>query len=196
MLLEQSGEVEKAGKAYVNATRIRSDGATLIRDALLLPVIPESRGQIEDYRARMEEKLEQLKDQSLRIDDPVYEVGATNFMLAYHGMNDQTLQTKVADLYRRVAPSLTFEAPHCRGWLAGMAGGFLRVGCFLIFHRAYGGPVNGRGDNGRVPTSRRGDRLYRRFCERPANSPAWTVRLKDRAVAPPTGGSPANDCGR
>ena len=135
--LEQSGEVEKAGKAYVNATRIRSDGATLIRDALLLPVIPESRGQIEDYRARMEEKLEQLKDQSLRIDDPVYEVGATNFMLAYHGLNDRSLQTKVADLYRRVAPSLTFGAPHCRDWLAGMAGGFLRVGfvsSFFIEH--------------------------------------------------------------
>ena len=135
--LEQSGEVEKAGKAYASATRIRSDGATLIRDALLLPVIPESRAQIEDYRARMEGKLEQLKEQSLRIDDPVYEVGATNFMLAYHGMNDRSLQTKVADLYRRVAPSLTFGAPHCRDWLAGTEGGSLRVGfvsSFFIEH--------------------------------------------------------------
>ena len=135
--LEQSGEVEKAGKAYASATRIRSDGATLIRDALLLPVIPESRAQIEDYRARMEGKLEQLKEQSLRIDDPVYEVGATNFMLAYHGMNDRGLQTKVADLYRRVAPSLTFGAPHCRDWLAGTEGGSLRVGfvsSFFIEH--------------------------------------------------------------
>ena len=135
--LEQSGEVEKAGKAYASATRIRSDGATLIRDALLLPVIPESRAQIEDYRARMEGKLEQLKEQSLRIDDPVYEVGATNFMLAYHGMNDRSLQTKVADLYRRVAPSLTFGAPHCQDLLAGTEGGSLRVGfvsSFFIEH--------------------------------------------------------------
>ena len=135
--LEQTGEVERAGKALAGALGIRSDGATLIRDALLLPVILESCDQIEDYRARMEGKLEQLKDQSLRIDDPVYEVGATNFMLAYHGLNDRSLQTKVADLYRRVAPSLTFGAPHCWDWLAGMEGGPLRVGfvsSFFIEH--------------------------------------------------------------
>ena len=132
-VLEQSGEVEKADKAYASAISVRSDGATLIRDALLLPVIPESRGQIEDYRARMETKLEQLEDQSLRIDDPVYEVGSTNFMLAYHGLNDRNLQIKIADLYRRVAPSLTFGAPHCRDWLAGMEGGSVRVGFVSAF---------------------------------------------------------------
>ena len=58
-------------------------------------------------------------------------------MLAYHGMNDRSLQTKVADLYRRVAPSLTFGAPHCRDWLAGTEGGSLRVGfvsSFFIEH--------------------------------------------------------------
>ncbi|MDG2033870.1 MAG: hypothetical protein P8J29_08030, partial [Rhodospirillales bacterium] len=90
-------------------------------------------GQIEDYRARMEGKLEQLEDQVFRIDDPVHEVGATNFMLAYHGLNDRGLQTKIADLYRRVASSLTFQAAHCRDWLAGMESGPLRIGFVSSF---------------------------------------------------------------
>ncbi len=132
-VLEQSGRVEEADAAYTAALQTRPEGGILIRDALLLPVIPESRGEIDDYRARMGTKLDQLLDQDFRIDDPLQEVGATNFMLAYHGLNDRDLQIKTADLYRQVAPSLTFKAPHCDDWLAGMEGGPLRVGFVSSF---------------------------------------------------------------
>ena len=195
MRWKQSGEVEKAGKAYASAIRIRSDGATLIRDALLLPVIPESRGQIEDYRARMEENWSNSRDQSLRIDDPVYEVGATNFMLAYHGLNDLSLQTKVADLYRRVAPSLSFGAPHSRDWLGGIEGGSLRVGfvsSFFIEHTV------GRLMEGLIAgvSGRQAEVIVYTAA---SASDQLTARLgraaSNRAVAPPTGGSPADNCG-
>jgi len=131
--LESLGRVEDAQQAYALSVNARPDAGTLIRDALLLPVIPESIDQIAEMRARMDTKLDELLDSDLRLDDPVKEVGATNFMLAYHGLNDRDLQVKIADLYRQSCPPLTFKAPHCEEWMAGLEGGPIRIGFVSAF---------------------------------------------------------------
>ena len=132
-LLEQSGQVEEAGRIYARTISVRPDGGSLIRDALLLPVIPESQGQIEDYRARMDRKLNQLKGEKFKIEDPIHEVGGTNFLLAYHGLDDRDLQTKIARLYREVAPSLTFETVHDHDLRSAMESEILRIGFVSSF---------------------------------------------------------------
>ncbi|MDP6174502.1 MAG: hypothetical protein QGF09_10070, partial [Rhodospirillales bacterium] len=40
--------------------------------------------------------------------------GATNFALAYHGLDDRALQESLARLYLAACPALGFVAPHCR----------------------------------------------------------------------------------
>ncbi|MEK9677874.1 MAG: tetratricopeptide repeat protein [Rhodospirillaceae bacterium] len=132
-ILETEGDTAGAGEAYAMALRLRPDPGTRIREALLLPVLPESADQIADLRAGMNEKLDRLLDEDLHLTDPLREVGATNFLTAYHGLEDLELQSKLADLYLKACPDLAFEAPHCRGWLAGLEGGKIRIGFVSAF---------------------------------------------------------------
>ena len=65
-------------------------------------------------RQRLEESLALLLEQRLSLDDPLTQVGITNFYAAYHGLNDRSIQAHLAALYARATPSLTYIAPHCR----------------------------------------------------------------------------------
>jgi protein O-GlcNAc transferase len=132
-ILETEGDRAGAGEAYAAALHLRPDPGTRIREALLLPVLPDSVDQITELRAGLNEKLDRLLDEDLHLTDPLREVGATNFLLAYHGLEDVEVQSKLADLYVKACPDLAFEAPHCREWLAGMEGGKIRIGFVSAF---------------------------------------------------------------
>ena len=110
---ESLGHVKEARSNYAQAIGLRNDPGSRIRDALLLPVIAESEDQILEYRHRMNEKLDRLIADDLDLSDPLAEVGATNFALAYHGLDDRSIQEKLAGFYRQACPSLGFEAAHC-----------------------------------------------------------------------------------
>ncbi len=49
----------------------------------------------------------------LRLIEPDKEIGNANFFLAYHGLNNRDLQTKLARLYEAACPELLWTAPHC-----------------------------------------------------------------------------------
>jgi len=83
-----------------------------IRKALIIPAIMESNEGISQSREELHAALDDLRDQSGTIEDPLGQVGATNFYLAYHGYNDRDLQRKTAEIFRQFIPSLTHEAPH------------------------------------------------------------------------------------
>ena len=72
-------------------------------------------------------------NENLRLNDPVREVGATNFFSAYHGLNDRSIQTKIGELYKKICPSLTFNAPHTCDWMPGLEGGVPRIGFVSSF---------------------------------------------------------------
>jgi predicted O-linked N-acetylglucosamine transferase (SPINDLY family) len=131
--LEAAGETAEAEAAYGAAIHLRGDAGTRIRDALLLPVIPSSLDQIEAFRERMQSRLENLLDDDLRLTDPPREVGATNFMLAYHGLDDRAIQERIAQVYEKACPDLLYRARHCDQWLAGMEGGPMRIGLVSAF---------------------------------------------------------------
>ncbi len=113
--LAEQGHDEQAAEELRQARALSpSDSGLKIREALLLPVIPESVAAIDARRQRLETDLDRLLSDNLHVRDPLAETPGAAFYLTYHGRNDLALQRKIAAVYRRAAPSLEFTAPHCR----------------------------------------------------------------------------------
>jgi predicted O-linked N-acetylglucosamine transferase (SPINDLY family) len=83
-----------------------------VRKALIIPAIMESHESIARSREELHVALDNVRNYTGKIEDPLGQVGSTNFYLAYHGYNDRELQKKTADIFREVTPVLTHEAPH------------------------------------------------------------------------------------
>lgn len=115
MALEDDGQHQAALASYGKALQLNWGDGVKVKIATLLPQFPRSRGEIEDVRRRFERNVTSLRDEGLTLDDPARDVGQTNFLLAYHGLNDRDLQVKVAQLYERACPSLMYVASHCQG---------------------------------------------------------------------------------
>ncbi|MBT7033564.1 MAG: tetratricopeptide repeat protein [Rhodospirillaceae bacterium] len=130
---EAAGDFDGAEAAYAAAIHLRRDAGTRIRDALLLPVIMGSADQIAASRARMEARLDELLDDDIHLTDPLAEVGATNFLAAYHGQDDRAIQEKIALIYKKACPQLLYRAPHVDQWMAGLEGGPMRIGFVSAF---------------------------------------------------------------
>lgn len=82
------------------------------RKAIILPAIMETNESIEASRERVHRDLDDLLNHVGTIQDPLGQLGATNFYLAYHGKNDIELQKKTAQLLLKVALPLNYTAPH------------------------------------------------------------------------------------
>ncbi|MEO5375418.1 MAG: tetratricopeptide repeat protein [Alphaproteobacteria bacterium] len=128
---KEDGRCEPA----VGYFRRLSGAGARINITTCLPAILTSAAAIDDIRVAYRRGLESLlADETLRLDDPMAEIGtAGQFYLAYHGRDDRTLQEMLARLYRRVAPSLSFTAPHCSASRPRPAGRRIRVG-FVSHH--------------------------------------------------------------
>jgi len=109
------GSVGKARAHLQRALEIDPENAVLrLKLATLLPVIAESAEQILEYRQRFAEKISNLTNDNISIENPAWDIERTNFYLAYHGLDDKPLQEAVARFYQDACPSLSFVAPHCR----------------------------------------------------------------------------------
>jgi predicted O-linked N-acetylglucosamine transferase (SPINDLY family) len=106
------GKIEEAILCCEKSLAIRPDPGIEIRKAFMLPVIYESREQIQHYRNKIIAEVEALNQKSIRLEDPHRQVGATNFYLAYHGLNDKDIQQKIASFYLRACPDLDFRNPN------------------------------------------------------------------------------------
>ncbi|MBC7779722.1 MAG: tetratricopeptide repeat protein, partial [Proteobacteria bacterium] len=109
----------------------RSDGLR-VRSAVALPAIPDSLMHIGEVRARLERKVDELLVDRATVVTPDVEVDATTFYLSYHGIDNLSLQTKVARMHVACCPSLQWEAPHIAEW-GGVAGRRIRIGLISKF---------------------------------------------------------------
>jgi protein O-GlcNAc transferase len=131
-LADQGHYDEAASELREARAQAPSDCGLKIREALLLPVLPPSVAAIDERRGRLETDLDRLLEDDLHIRDPLTETSGPAFYLTYQGRNDLALQQKIAAVYRRAVPSLTFTAPHCRS--ARRSGGSpIRVGLISRF---------------------------------------------------------------
>jgi predicted O-linked N-acetylglucosamine transferase (SPINDLY family) len=109
----ERGIYDEADRAFQASLEIVDDPAVRIRQALTIRPIVASADEIKQIRHGLDRKLDQLAEKSGHIADPYSAQLGTNFFLAYHAMNNRSLQSKIARLYRQYAPSLNYVAPHC-----------------------------------------------------------------------------------
>lgn len=102
--LRELGDTDAARAAYEQALAVQPSDANRVRLATLLPPIYGSLDEVSRWRERYTASLQALARESLRIADPLTEVGQTNFYLAYQGGDDRPLQELAASLYRPLLP--------------------------------------------------------------------------------------------
>lgn len=105
-----------------------------VRKAIIMPAIMDTIESIEESRQVLHQELDELLNYKGTVEDPLGQIGSTNFYLAYHGLNDRDLQRKQAEKFLAVTPSLHFEARHIG---RKRRGGKIRLGIcsrHLAFH--------------------------------------------------------------
>ncbi len=108
------GQFESSVASLEKCRKLDNSSGVAVRLALLSPIIAASTGQIKSVRGNVESALDDLTNQGLRIADPCLETRFTNFLFAYHGLDDRPLQEKIATFYLRACPDLGWTAPHCK----------------------------------------------------------------------------------
>jgi protein O-GlcNAc transferase len=101
---------------------------------LALPAIYASREALLEQRRSYAAALEELGRAGPQLSDPLA-IPLTSFWLAYQGLNDRELLSRLARLFLAAAPQLGFSAAHCAR--AQRRTGRVRIGfvsCFLHAH--------------------------------------------------------------
>jgi predicted O-linked N-acetylglucosamine transferase (SPINDLY family) len=130
-VLVELDRIEEARDCYMRAVSLGAKNGVLARAALLVPAIAASRDDIQTRRAKMGAVLEQLEQTDLKIDDPLLEVGRTNFYLAYHALDNRDLHQRWAGIFRAACPALECVAPHVARYPG--PGGRIRIGIISKF---------------------------------------------------------------
>ena len=129
----EQGHFDEALDCYRKVSLTTNSAGAKIRTATALPMIMQSEKQVHEIRTRVQESVADLCNKSIRIGDPVNEIGYTNFLLAYHGKNDRDLQQQIANFYLSVCPMLSYVAPHCENYRPPAAGKRIRIGFISRF---------------------------------------------------------------
>ncbi|UEM04252.1 tetratricopeptide repeat protein [Skermanella rosea] len=106
MALRQQGLTEEARASFRQAWKLCGDPGLEVKEALALPIIPESEAHIREVRERLADGVARLTGRGIRLRDPLAQVGQTCFYLAYHAADDRPLQEAVAGLYEAACPDL------------------------------------------------------------------------------------------
>jgi predicted O-linked N-acetylglucosamine transferase (SPINDLY family) len=97
-LLEQQGHPQAAVAAFQRAIERHPSNQLRLEQALVQPVIYQSRLELQDWRRRLEDKVDRLLESGAYL-DPQTELAPVNFWTVYQGLDDRALQEKLARLY-------------------------------------------------------------------------------------------------
>jgi predicted O-linked N-acetylglucosamine transferase (SPINDLY family) len=102
-----------AREIYTRLVAAHEHNGARFRLATLLPSIPESETQIDGLRRSFRDALARLRDDDVKLVDPLNEFGDTPFYLSYHGRDDdRQLLAELEQTLRSACPALNFTAPH------------------------------------------------------------------------------------
>ncbi len=115
--LKEQGKLDEALDCYAAALNIApADLSLKLNRALALPLIPGSNEQIRQTRAQLAREINTLLDEPCHFEDlSRIEAVSSHFYLAYHGLDDRRLQSKIAAVQAKIFPSLQYTAAHCLG---------------------------------------------------------------------------------
>jgi predicted O-linked N-acetylglucosamine transferase (SPINDLY family) len=104
----ETGDDVLARLALVRSLAIRLSAGVRFRLAIWRAgsCMPDDADAILGNRRALLSDLKRLSDEAISIDDPLSKVGATNFYLAYHGLNNRPINEAIAATYRRLCPDL------------------------------------------------------------------------------------------
>lgn len=108
------GDIAAAKMAITRGLVVDDFPELKIFDATLLPSIMGTVEEVMASRAEIETKLEELFRKNIKFRDNFTEFASNNFYLAYHGLNDRNLQSRLAEYYQYALPQLVYTAPHCK----------------------------------------------------------------------------------
>lgn len=106
------GTADEANSCFAKATQLRPSAGLLIKKALALTPILGDSNDVQERRAQFESSLDKLSTEQIVIVDPLLESCGPSFFLAYHGLNDKDVQTRLAQFYGKACPNLLYVAPH------------------------------------------------------------------------------------
>jgi len=127
--LKEQGRLDEAISCYKKSLRIMPNSGIEVKMALMFPLIFESKELIKSEREKLSERIELLMSKNITLKDPAREVGTTSFYLAYHGLNNRSLQEKLAGLYLNACPDLARVSPNCKQY----TGGKINIGIISRF---------------------------------------------------------------
>ncbi|MBF0552159.1 MAG: tetratricopeptide repeat protein [Deltaproteobacteria bacterium] len=99
-LTAEQGKAEEAIAAFSQALSLSPTSGLKIRKALVLPRVYESMDDLTRCRQRLEDELMALSNETLTIDHPLVEIGVSNFLSVYQGLNDISVQRQLAAVIR------------------------------------------------------------------------------------------------
>src|SRR6266850_4913246 len=113
-IVQLEGDLDGAERLYRSAMARGDVKGLEVRIACLLSPVQANEADIAAQRAQYAGRIADLRKSGLKLGDPLAEVRATPFFLAYHGENDRSLQQNLAQLYLEACPELAWTSPHCR----------------------------------------------------------------------------------
>jgi predicted O-linked N-acetylglucosamine transferase (SPINDLY family) len=112
--LIELGEIDEAERMYARRLAIDPNDGIRVRAAIAMPAVTRTIDEVKRHRARVAANLDRLRNESLRIDDPIETIGAPLFYAGYHGENERPMRQLLAEIVRRASPAASFVAPHCQ----------------------------------------------------------------------------------
>lgn len=111
-------DMEKADACLDKALQSEVLNKDVIRvvKATKMPAIMGTSEEVAEIRQNMSDRLDELLNGDIVLEDPYSQINATNFYLAFHGENDRAIQEKIAKVYEKATPSLLYTAPHCEDY--------------------------------------------------------------------------------
>lgn len=129
------GQTERARRFLSQAHRLRPQDGITMRLELLTEAIHDSTAAIAEARQRFEQGIDRLIEAPPRIDDPLNKADLPTFYLAYHGLCNRALHSKLARAFIAAVPGLEWHAPHCSATTR--RAGRIRIGFISRFLRAH-----------------------------------------------------------
>jgi len=126
---------ERAARHLQLAQRLRPDPGSSILSGLLIDAVHETDAHIVHTRQRVAAFVDRILEDPPKIADPLHELIAPTFYLAYHGRGNRELHTKLARAFLATTPGLSWTAPHCRGRRRGP--GRIKIGFISQFLRSH-----------------------------------------------------------
>lgn len=129
------GQTERARRFLSQAHWLRPQDGIPMRLQLLTGAIHDSTAAIAEARQRFEQGLDRLIEAPPRIDDPLNKADLPTFYLAYHGLCNRALHSKLARAFIAAVPGLEWHAPHCSATTR--RAGRIRIGFISRFLRTH-----------------------------------------------------------